>query len=209
MGERTAVIVATQRRWRRTLRGGRGSGREEWSGGKVRGKKTTSREEGKLDGGHVYFLFQPPLDFDEFKVNDGLFSFFLKRCPLTARASRYTNVAPLSFPLSTTVILRESRRGPRFAPLPILNQTRSYIKRLRLRPPALIRVAIIQTVPRLASSPQTPYQGHNRLTAFLSLPVACVPRFLLINRCDWTHNHTVVYSILGLSPGICRPILNA
>lgn len=48
MGERTAVIVATAAA-AANAPGGRGSGREEWSVGRVRGKKTTT-EEGKLDG---------------------------------------------------------------------------------------------------------------------------------------------------------------
>ena len=43
-------------------REGGGSGRGERSGGKVRGK---TMEGDKLDGGHVYFLFRPPLDFGE------------------------------------------------------------------------------------------------------------------------------------------------
>ena len=41
----------------------RGRGREEWPVKELRGKKTT--EGNKLDGGHVYFLFQPSLNFGE------------------------------------------------------------------------------------------------------------------------------------------------
>ena len=62
MGERIAVIVATAMA-AADAPGGRGSGREEWSGGKVRGKETVGGS--KLDGQHVYFLFQPSLGFGE------------------------------------------------------------------------------------------------------------------------------------------------
>jgi len=50
VGERTAVIVAAE--------AANAPGR---AGGVVGGKKTT--EGRKLDGQHVYFLFQPTLDF--------------------------------------------------------------------------------------------------------------------------------------------------